>query len=391
MEKKKTKWYDWKNLLLMLISTGVAIAIIEVFLRVLFASDQDFLVQSYQDKEFLTENKYWGVWHFPDNEIRHKKECFDAVYELNSFGMKGPEVDVRETSKKRIALLGDSYIEGYGKSNDQILPYFLDSLLSDEYEILNFGTSGGFGNVEEVALYENAASYFEPDLVVLFFLNYNDLYDNLKAVDRGLITDSGELVYPVAGSWQESYEEIHSHGEPQENQLDLGLYTLSLAAKGLASFKSTLQYLLNVKFDFRTAIAAMYNPQETDEIRKGYDFLAKSLERLDSLVKRDSAQLLVVSLADPFQTDQNWLDFQGSKMDAELQPSYPNERVKEICNNMGIRHYDMLPETLAEIEKKEMEFPYFFHTCDRHLSEKGNRFAAELLYRYLKAKELLTK
>jgi hypothetical protein len=389
MEKQKTKWYDWKNLLLMSISTAVAIAIIEIFLRVLFNTDQDFLVQSYQDKEFVSENKYWGCWHYPDNEVRHKKECFDAIYQLNSYGMKGPEIDIEDSSKSRIALLGDSYIEGYGKSNNQIIPFFLDSLLSEQYEVLNFGTSGGFGNVEEVALYENAASYFAPDIVVLFFLNYNDLYDNLKAVDRGLISESGSLTYPISNSWEETYQEISSQGEPETNQVDLGMYTFSLAAKGLSSFKGTLQYLLNVKFDFRTAIAQMYNPQETEEIKKGYEFLACSLSHLDSLVARDSAELLVVSLADPFQTDQNWLDFQSSKMDVELVPSYPNQRVKEICESMDIMHYDMLPDAMAEIKNRNMEFPYFFHTCDRHLSDEGNRFTAGLLYNYLKEKELI--
>lgn len=387
---KLMKKYNFQNLILVLISIIFTLGIIEIGLRILFSSDHSFLVEQYQDREFLVSNKYWGIWHYPNNKVHHKRDCFDAIYKTNSYGMKSPEMKEIK-SNFRVAFLGDSYIEGHGKSNNKILTYYFDSLSNSSVEVMNFGTSGGFGTVDEVVLYENFVSFLKPDLTVLFFLNYNDLYDNLKSVESGLVNDKGDFLNQKSQSFEETYSEIWSHGEAKKSFKGgvNGLYVISLASRGLMSLSNFFQYVINIKFDFRTAIAQVYVDEETDRIKQGYFLFEKAIIRLDSLTKVDSSKLLVVNFADPFQTDANWLKFNEKKLNKKLIPDLPNKKIKQICDENGIAYYDMYPETIKEINEKEMKYPYFFHSCDRHLSSTGNQFMAQLLYNYLKKEELI--
>lgn len=384
------KKFDYRNLILIVVSLAFTLALLEGGLRVLFSSDQSFLAEQYQDREFLTSNKYWGVWHFPDNRVEHRRDCFEAVYKTNQYGMKGPDFDTA-SGKPRIAFLGDSYIEGHGKSNHRILSFYFDSLTQSSHDILNFGTSGGFGTVDEVVLYENFARFFKPDLTILFFLNYNDLYDNLKSQGKGLIDERGEFTHQKSVSLSETMKEVRSTGEPGVAFSGIsGLYVFSLAGRGVRSLTNFFQYVVNIKFDFRTAIAKVYTEKGSERIRKGYFLVEKSLQRLDSLTKADSSRLLVVNFADPFQTDENWLRFNEKKLGEALIPHLPNRKISEICKKNDIAYYDMYPETVKTIREKNMEYPYFFHSCDRHLSAEGNEYMASLLYKYLKRKKYIS-
>jgi len=70
---------------------------------------------SRQSAPFLAENRYWGVWHYPNHVVDHEESCFRARYRTNSLGMRGPEV---RPGTAKIALLGDSFVEGFGNDDD---------------------------------------------------------------------------------------------------------------------------------------------------------------------------------------------------------------------------------------------------------------------------------
>src|SRR5262245_45574325 len=84
----------------------VALATAEMALRIFWCGAS--AAYEYQSKPFLSSNPYWGTWHFPNIEVEHRKSCFTAHYRTNELGMKG---DPLRPAAKRIALLGDSFIE----------------------------------------------------------------------------------------------------------------------------------------------------------------------------------------------------------------------------------------------------------------------------------------
>ena len=367
-----------QNLILICFSIFISLAIGEIALRILYQGNSKVLAKNYQSGPFLYDNEYWKVWHYPNADIIHQRDCFEVSYQTNSLGLRGDEID---NEKPNIALLGDSFIEGYGVNNYETASEILDSLI-EEYNVLNFGTSGGFGTVHQLAQYENFASHLNPDIVVLFFLNYNDLYDNAQAINEGLINKELDFTYPKATQFQEVENQIKTE-KPSEfipTAIE-GSYVVGAINKGISSLTAQLQIAVNSKlFDFNRRLAETYLPTETAEIEIGYDVLEKSLARLKYLTEKDSANLVLVQIADPYQIDENWLELMQYKFKEELDPLLPNKRLAAICANLEIDYLSMYEAAMSKIDAEDLGYPYFSYPCNRHYSPIGQRFMAEWLH-----------
>ena len=204
---------------------------------------------SRQSAPFLAENRYWGVWHYPNHVVDHEESCFRARYRTNSLGMRGPEV---RPGTAKIALLGDSFVEGFGNDDDATVAQVMQRQLGDRYDVLNFGVSGGFTTVDELALYENFARYFDPRVVVLFFVNYNDLQENLQSDQARLVDHAAPLLRPPA-SFEDAVAEIRRQfpGDveqpPPQGSCLRHLYRIAERAVRLR-----MQGILHFRWDFRS-------------------------------------------------------------------------------------------------------------------------------------------
>ncbi|MCF7975485.1 MAG: tetratricopeptide repeat protein [Phycisphaerae bacterium] len=111
---------------------------------------------------------------------RHSRPDFIQTYErTNSHGQRDAE---RTLSKpegvRRVLLLGDSVVEGYGLREEDTLGRQLEGLYPQgSTEVLNFGVSA-YCTLAEVELLRTKGLQFDPDVVVLVFVE-ND-YDNFN-------------------------------------------------------------------------------------------------------------------------------------------------------------------------------------------------------------------
>lgn len=359
------------------ISVGFALLLAEVGLRVLYAGKPELLSKNYQSGSFLFDLPYWKVWHLPNKQITHRRDCFEVNYSSNSLGMRGPEID---TTGVDIAFLGDSFLEGYGVDDDRTAMHYLEQSWAHT-DPLNFGTSGGFGTVHQVALYENFVRYLEPEAVVLLVLNYNDFYDNTMAIEEGLVNGSGDFLYPKTSGLRE-VQDILAEAENtarKEAYLD-GFFVVNAFRKGLVSLSGQLQLALNSRlFDFNRRLAEAYTQKGNADLKTGIELFGYSLARLDSLTQTEGVPLLVVNLADPYQIDQNWLELMQVKFDEPLQPDLPNKTIAELCRGLDIKYLDMYPYVVEHIREQKLGFPYLSYTCNRHYSPEGQRLLAHFL------------
>jgi len=375
----------WKNLALLAATLIFIVLVTEVALRLLWRNGQ-YAVRIYQSAPYLIETKYWKAWHYPNARVHFVKDCLDVSYSTNSFGMRGRDID---RSGGGIALLGDSYVEGYAVNDGETIGSCLENLLDHRHPVMNFGVSGGFGTVHEVALYQNYARYFQPGCVVLFFVNYNDLYDNVNGASEGLIDSSLELTYPVAAGFDEIRAELaRQSSKVPASESKHTPYLFRFLSQSLRVIGQSVQYWWNIRTDFSDALINVYMEPEAEAVGKGWIVTRNSLARLKQLTEEARSQLLVVDLADPYQIDANWLKVAAlrSAKGKTLNPTHPNERLREICASLLIPYYDMYSDVMSYVTARRMRFPYLSFACDRHFNKEGNSLVARLVAQQLQAR-----
>ncbi len=121
-----------------------------------------------------SEKLPWGAWGIPNSVSRRIAGCFDVTYHFNSVGARDRERSLQGAN--RWIILGDSFVEGFGISENDRLSDLLEKFTG--YEMLNFGTSGSFGPLQYKILYEKLASKYEHKGIVVGLLPDNDFNDN---------------------------------------------------------------------------------------------------------------------------------------------------------------------------------------------------------------------
>lgn len=118
----------------------------------------------------------FGIWHYPNRVASHHSPCFNVPFITNSFGARDRERTLRSNGERRVVVLGDSFVEGFGVPVDQRMTDIAERITGTEF--LNFGVSGNFGPIQEWLLYEKLASTFDHTEVMIFNLPANDFKDN---------------------------------------------------------------------------------------------------------------------------------------------------------------------------------------------------------------------
>ncbi len=123
-------------------------------------------------------------WSYPPNGTFHFKSAdFDTTVKTNSDGFRDDEfIKTKDTSKLRIALLGDSFAFGWGVEKNQSFADIVEKTSEGEMEVFNYGVSG-YSTLQEVLLFEQQAVQTAPDIAVLAFYD-NDPDDNMEGFAR---------------------------------------------------------------------------------------------------------------------------------------------------------------------------------------------------------------
>jgi hypothetical protein len=200
-----------KKLLLVLIGLIFGLGLSEIFLRVI----------GYSYPLFYTTDYYRGFALLPGVEGHYQREG-ESYVRINSDGLRDREhAKVKPAGTVRIAVLGDSFCEAMHVPLEQTFWSLLEQRLQDcnafpgkKVEVINFGVSG-YGTAQELMTLRQKVWDYSPDLVVLAFTTYNDIYDNSRALSRTeevpyFIYQNGELTYDASFRDSRTYRQRDS-------------------------------------------------------------------------------------------------------------------------------------------------------------------------------------
>ena len=181
-----------KFILRVAVSLALTFILLEVGLAWLCSSGRlkiakpSYCLSNIGSRFWADSNPFFGVWHDPNSSFKHVSPDYNLTYHANSLGMRDKERALKSHGKKRVVVLGDSFIEGWGVASEDRLSDRLERMTRLEH--LNFGTSGSFGPTQYLMLYTHLAKSFEHDALIIAILPDNDFLDDDYETASALFT-----------------------------------------------------------------------------------------------------------------------------------------------------------------------------------------------------------
>lgn len=176
------------GILLLVVSTGTSLGLLEAGVRIVAPRTTKLTVPAVIDDELIYRLP-------PAARGSDVKEEFAVTIATNAQGLRDRDYPARKPSgvRQRILVLGDSMTFGEGVEAEQTYPKLLERALAERhgggrYEVINAAVRG-YGNDQELVLFERLVPVYHPDVVLLAFFAVNDFDDNLYG---GLFTVAGD-------------------------------------------------------------------------------------------------------------------------------------------------------------------------------------------------------
>ncbi len=266
---------------------------------------------------------------------------FQTRVKTNSFNMRGREYSMEKPAGiKRIAVMGDSFVFGWGVENEEVFTALLESRLKNT-EVLNFGVSG-YAAYQELERLKEEGLRFHPDLVLFVCQSFPDGY---PALEKNV---GPQPAHEISGL-QKAAAFLRRHSR---------FYLLIHESRPLIEEK------------IHTLLSPVPQPEPVDQaerIQSGLDVLA----RLQQLAGKEKFSPVVVYVP-PRQAAK-----EGDSGEADTLRAY--------CEKNGIPFLDLTP-ALHDIWKNGKS-PYF--RIDDHWNRIGHETAAEAVKDFLTKEKLV--
>ena len=346
-----------KLMLRVSISLILTVVLLEVGLAWLCASGRlkiakpSYCLSNIGSRFWADSNPKFGVWHDPHSSFKHVSPDYNLTYHANGQGMRDKERDLKSHGKKRVVVLGDSFVEGWGVASENRMSDRLERITG--LECLNFGTSGSFGPSQYLMLYTELAKTFEHEALIITILPDNDFLDDDYEYGRIMHADR---IRPFFTGTKPNYELLITKPQtpaPSSKLLEQILLNLTYTGNLIKHFKSLSRHR-------QATLPANY---------AGYfDFTSAQWDRLEKVLQEfriaaPSIPILVLTI--PCDTDIQRTEKLG---EAPL-PA----KMRSLCATLGIQYLDLMPAIKAT--------PEGWQSCylktDRHWNARGNEVAAE--------------
>jgi lysophospholipase L1-like esterase len=356
----------------------VTLAIVgEVALRVL-------PLGKFRSAPFRQYDSQLGVSLIPNMDVIHSRGCFTGHVVTNRWGFRDRDRTLEKPPGEfRIALVGDSVVEGVHVNPDQVMNIQMEKQLQQQgyknVEVLNFGIEG-IGTTQELIMYKERIRQFHPDLVILT-VSDNDIMNNsstLQPKSYGIHT------------WYCPYYNLDSHGnlvfQPVQTRHFNGLITFLERHSYLAYYVERVWFRADLplyRWHGMPVYFGSYSDDPLDpEWQSAWTVTEKVMAKMRDTVQADGVKFVMVPWSNFSDIQPDWrerLTTQFGPLPKELVPQKLDQRLQQIAGRENITIASLTPFMQAYRDEHHLEWPYFSLTCDPHFSALGHQVAAEAM------------
>jgi hypothetical protein len=257
----------------------------------------------------------------------------------------------RTSGKKRILVLGDSYVWGVGASQEELFAEPAVHKTNDE--LINCGVSG-YGTDQEYLFYLRLGQKFDVDEVVLAFTLYNDVENNLNSKQYGYL----KPYFTLNGNQLVLHNDHVRYSEVENffRNLNRECHVWNIAGQGFHEIINTL--LRKQQKHLETDVVV----SETD--RRGIELTLAIINKLKEAVEARHAEFYVVFI--PYKP----------RVENHLPGNHPfAPLLTEGLTQMGITYREPYPEFL----KSAMTGVDPFNVGDNHFNRAGHALFAKFV------------
>jgi len=123
----------------------------------------------------------YGVIAYPEQKIINAKpNHFYLVYTTNELRYRGKLIPFNSSTRK-IILLGDSNVFGFGVQDNETISHNLNKILGADFDVINLA-NGGWSLPQEVRRYIELGSKYKPEVVILLMVG-GDTEDHVYGIN----------------------------------------------------------------------------------------------------------------------------------------------------------------------------------------------------------------
>src|SRR5216683_5658007 len=395
-----------KKLLLVLFGLLMGLFMSEVLLRVI----------GYSFPIFYTTDYYRGFALRPGIEGHYQREGESDV-RINSEGLRDREHSkAKPANTIRIAVLGDSFTEAMHVPMEQTFWWLLQQKLQDcdafpgkKIEVINFGVSG-YGTAQELLTLRQKVWDYSPDVVILPFTTFNDVYDNSRAVSKTeevpyFVYRNGELIYDASFRDSRTYRQrdsqISSFGRWVHNHLrivQLVHYIQFNVKLRLTDWRnrrrvqSSPQKQTNAATPKASLTAddigidnMIYLEPQDENWKEAWRVTEGLILKMRDEVNQKGARFILVPLSNAIQVYPDQLVRQNFMNQIGVSTMfYPNLRLKALAGRENIDFLDLAEPMQAYADQNKV-FLHGFGSDEGngHWNATGHRVVAELIAQHL--------
>jgi len=385
-----------QRIALVLASLVVSLVLIEAALRLVGAG--------IFDDQFLTGdvNRGWSLkpafsgWTLGENQL---------WVTINRDGLRDREhaLDV-PADTVRVAVLGDSYMQGVNVPLEKTFPSYLEAALAPcatrvgkKVETVNFGVEG-YGTAQELLTFQHHAVRYKPAVVLLAVYTNNDIYNNSRVLNPAsfpgdspyFVFDGDRLV--LDNSFRRELEK--SRHPPWWRRARIVATDRSRAVQLAYQFWLTVRSEVEERFprqrdpdrfgDLEEIENQIYVRPAIPEVAEAWRVTEGLLLMLDEQVRAQGAEFWIVTLSNLRQVDPDVSARRALEQKLGIETLfYPDFRIRDFANANGIHAIALAPPMADYAAEKQVYLHGGYNSRAPfgagHWNEVGNRLGADLV------------